>query len=157
MRIPSQDILNIIAQFDNKHMSEKELSDWAVEQLEKGIETESLVLLAGMTPLEYADALELLKKAVSEMGYTWPLQKVIKLTYARIIADQIATGEIHPNQGCAIIGEINHILDWPEELSTFGLLSHDQTGHENVGITSESEIPEIISAAKELLKIELRF
>lgn len=105
-------------------MSEKELSDWAVEQLEKGIETESLVLLAGMTPLEYADALELLKKAVSEMGYTWPLQKVMKLTYARIIADQIATGEIHPNQGCAIIGEINHILDWPEELSKHLVFFH---------------------------------
>jgi hypothetical protein len=157
MRIQSQDILNIIAQYDNKHINEKELSDWAVGQLEKGIETKSLVLLAGMTPSEYGDALEFLKKAVSEMGYTWPTHKLIKLAYARIIADQIATGEIHPNKGCAIIGEINHLLDWPKELSTFGLLSHDQTGHENVGITSESVIPEIISAAKELLKIKLRF
>ena len=64
--------------------------------------------------------------------------------------------EIQPNLGCAKIGEINHHLDWPEELSDFGMISDEQTGHENIGITSDSIIPEIISAAKELMQLELR-
>ncbi len=157
MNKQAQEILNLIAGFDNKLIGEKELSNWAVTQVEKGIETESLILLAGMSPSDYNDGLELLKKTVSELGFSWPSQKIISLVSAKIIAGQILSGEILPNEGCSKIGEINQYLDWPKELSSFGLLSHEQTGHENIGITSESVVPEIISAAKELLKLELMF
>lgn len=156
MQLKPEDILNIIAKFDLKLINEKGLSDWAVEQIEKGIDTESMILLAGMAPSDYQDALGLLQKAVSEFGFFWPSKNLIRLEGAKIIAGQIVAGEIQPNVGCAKIGEINQYLDWPEELSSFGLLSHDQTGHEYIGITSESVIPEIINAAKELLKLELK-
>ena len=92
MQIQSQDIINVIAKFDNKYITEKELSDWAIEQLEKGIETESLMLLTGMAPSEYGDALELLKKTGAEPGYYWPAQNLRSLAYAKIIAGQIVAG-----------------------------------------------------------------
>ncbi len=155
MNKQTQEILNLIARFDNKQIGEKELSDWAVTQLEKGIETESLILLAGLSPSVYNDGFELFKKTVFELGFSWPSQKIISLVSARIIAEQIVSGEIQPNEGCSKIGEINHFLNYPKELSAFGLLSHEQTGHENIGITSASVIPEIISVAQKLLEIEL--
>ena len=143
MKINTEEILNLIARYENKVIDEKELSDFAIELVENDIESESLILLAGMTPSEYTEASELLKKVISELGFSWPSDKVISLAYAKIIAQQILDDEIQPNLGCAKIGEINHHLDWPEELSDFGMISYEQTGHENIGITSESVIPEV--------------
>jgi hypothetical protein len=156
MKINPEEILNLIARYENKVIDDKELSDWAIELVENDIESDSLILLAGMTPSEYAEASGLLKKVISELGFSWPSDKLLSLAYAKIIAHQILDGDIQPNLGCAKIGEINHHLDWPQELSDFGMISHEQTGHENIGITSESVIPEIISAAKELMQLELR-
>jgi hypothetical protein len=156
MKMNPEEILNLIARYENKVIDEKELSGWAIELVENEIKSDSLILLAGMTPSEYGEASTLLKKVVSELGFSWPSDKTISLAYAKIIALQIISGEISPNLGCAKIGEINHQLDWPNELSAFGMLSHEQTGHENIGITSNSVIPEIISAAKELMHMELR-
>ena len=155
MKLDPEETLGIIAQYQEKMIDEKALSVWAVRNLEKGIESESLILLAGLTKSELLEASDLLKKAVLELGYSWPSEHQINLAYAKIIASQILSGKIQPNEGCYLIGEINHYLGWTDELSDFGSLAHDQTGHENIGITSESVVPEIISAAKELLKLEL--
>lgn len=51
------------------------------------------------------------------------------------IARGIVAGDIQPNDGCAKIGDINHALDWPEELAALGLLAHEQYDHELIGIT----------------------
>jgi hypothetical protein len=155
MKLDPEETLGIIAQYQEKLIDEKALSDWAVRNLEKGIESESLILLAGLTKSELLEASDLLKKAVPELGYSWPSEYLINLAYAKIIASQILSGEIQPNEGCNLIGEINHYLGWLDELSDFGSLAHNQSGHEHIGITRESVVPEIYSAAKELLKLEL--
>lgn len=157
MKIKSKEALDIIVRYENKLIDEKALSDWAAHNIEKGIETESLILLAGLTPSDFNEASVLLKSVISELGLRWPTKNLLGLAYAKIIAKDILEGRIQPNDGCAMIGEINFDLDWPTELSSFGMLSHEQTDHESIGITSESVIPEIMSAAKELanLKIEL--
>ena len=72
-----------------------------------------------------------------------------------MLAHQVLEGEISPNLACAEIGEMNQSLDWPEELSAFGLLAHEQTGHEHIGMTSESVQPEIVHEAQKLLQREL--
>jgi hypothetical protein len=50
-----------------------------------------------------------------------------------------------------LIGDINQKLDWPDELTGFGMLAHEQYDHENIGITTESCIPEIIDECKKLI------
>ncbi|WP_297896449.1 hypothetical protein [Shewanella sp.] len=55
------------------------------------------------------------------------------------------------NLGCAKLGEINRDLDWPIELAAFGLLAHEQHDHENIGITAENCIPEIINECTKLV------
>jgi hypothetical protein len=42
-------------------------------------------------------------------------------------------------------------LDWPDELSAFGLLAHEQYDHENIGITAEGCVPDIIEESKKLI------
>ena len=69
------------------------------------------------------------------------------------IAKKILSGDIDPNKGCSLIGDINHTLDWPKELSAFGLLAHDQYGHENLGFTAEGCIPEIIDECRILIAL----
>jgi hypothetical protein len=66
------------------------------------------------------------------------------------IARQIAAGEIDPNAGCAEIGRINDALIWPEELGALGMLAHEQTGHEHLGITAENCVPDILTEARKL-------
>jgi len=70
---------------------------------------------------------------------------------AVFLAQKILSGELDPNQGCAEIGDINRQLGWPTELSGFGALAHDQAGHENLGITPESCIPDILNECKTLV------
>lgn len=67
------------------------------------------------------------------------------------IAQKILSGELQPNAGCTLIGDINRELDWPPELGSLGLLAHDQTGHEHIGITAESCVPEIIDECRKLV------
>lgn len=67
------------------------------------------------------------------------------------IAKKVLSGDIDPNLGCAKLGEINRDLDWPTELSVFGLLAHEQHDHENIGITAENCVPEIIDECKKLV------
>ena len=69
------------------------------------------------------------------------------------IAASIIAGETSPNDGCSKIGEICQYLGWPKELSAFGLLSHEQYDHENIGITAENCVPEIIAECKLLVAV----
>jgi hypothetical protein len=73
------------------------------------------------------------------------------LLEAVAIAKRIVSGELDPNEGCGLIGDINRELDWPDELSAFGLLAHEQYDHENIGITAEGCVPDIIEESKKLI------
>ena len=74
------------------------------------------------------------------------------LEQALSIAKCILNGEKDPNKGCSELGDINRVLDWPDELSAFGLLAHEQYDHENIGITAESCVPDIINECKKLVE-----
>lgn len=67
------------------------------------------------------------------------------------IAQKILGGELQPDAGCALIGDINRELDWPPELGGLGLLAHNQTGHDHIGINAESCVPEILDECRKLV------
>ena len=83
---------------------------------------------------------------MKEMNRTEMLGKAV------VIAKSILSGEKDPNLGCSELGEINRSLDWPEELAAFGLLSHEQYDHENIGITAEGCVPEIKEECEKLIE-----
>ncbi|MDR1888654.1 MAG: hypothetical protein LBQ81_04655 [Zoogloeaceae bacterium] len=67
------------------------------------------------------------------------------------VAQQILAGKIDPNLGCGLIANIGEKLNYPSELAVFMLLGHEQYGHEGLGITAESCVPNILDACRELL------
>ena len=72
-------------------------------------------------------------------------------SYTINITNIILSGYIDPDKGCTFIGDINHALDWPEELSAIGMLAHEQYDHEKSGITAKGCIPEIIDECKSII------
>jgi len=68
------------------------------------------------------------------------------------IAKAILNGEMDPNKGCTKLSEVNEKLDWPDDLSIFGLLAHEQYNHEHLGITAENCVPNIIEECKKLVE-----
>lgn len=80
------------------------------------------------------------------------IEKQEALNQAIKIAQNIIDGTQQPNVGCEKLGDLNQELDWPDDLSAFGLLSHDQYDHENLGMTAENCIPEIIEECKKLVR-----
>jgi hypothetical protein len=73
------------------------------------------------------------------------------LDSARAVARQVLEGSVNPNQGCALIAEICERNSWPSELTTFSALAHDQSGHEQFGLTSENTAPLILEECRKLL------
>ena len=151
--IDPEKLLEIIAGFERKLTGLSGLTNWAAGLLARDIETDSLIRLAGLTEAESDEAPGLLRKVVSEWGFRYPTEAVIGVAYARLIAKRILDGQVEPNEGCARIAEINQRLGWPDELTTFGMLAHEQTGHEHIGI--KGTVPEIMSAAQALVELEL--
>lgn len=67
------------------------------------------------------------------------------------VARQVLAGEVDPNLGCGLIASIGEKLRLPDALGAFLLLGHEQYGHEGLGITAESCVPDILEACRELL------
>ncbi|MGX5730603.1 hypothetical protein ACWKWK_08715 [Pseudoxanthomonas beigongshangi] len=63
------------------------------------------------------------------------------------VARQVLAGEIDPNLGCGLIAGVGEKLRFPDALDTFFLLDHEQYGHEDLGITAESCVPDILEPA----------
>jgi hypothetical protein len=64
------------------------------------------------------------------------------------VAREVLAGKMDPNLGCGLIAEK---INFPSSLSIFLLLGHEQYGHEDLGITAESCVPEILEACRELV------
>lgn len=67
------------------------------------------------------------------------------------LARQILAGEVEPNLGCDLMAAIVKKNNYPTELLQFMALSHEQHGHEELGITAESCVPGILEACRELV------
>ena len=110
------------------------------------------VLRRSHASLEFIWAAAHQRTLVAKISKMNKIDKEKMLKEALQIARDIIRGDKDPNQGCSELGDINHALDWPEELSAFGLLSHEQYDHENLGITAENCVPDIIKECKSLIK-----
>lgn len=150
-----KEIVMLYSEYLFKNATDISLINWAITQLENGSETESIMKLAGLNKYEFNEAKSLFESSIKQLGYQLPSQKNILLYRAKKIAEHIIIGDIQPNEGCSLIGQISDQLEWPSELGEFSLLAHEQTGHENLGITAENIRPEIFKAAKNLHKLEI--
>lgn len=64
-----------------------------------GLESESLVLLAGESDPSLSDAVPLFEQALDELGLGMPDDKAARWTLARHVLEGVATGEVEPEAG----------------------------------------------------------
>lgn len=83
------------------------------------------------------------------------MQSFEKMQDAVRVARQVLAGEIDPNLGCGLIAAIGEKIHHPTALMGFALISHEQYGHEGLGITAESCVPEILEACRELVAAQV--
>jgi hypothetical protein len=79
------------------------------------------------------------------------MQSLETMADARVVATRVLAGDIDPNHGCNMIAAVGENLGLPKELGMFALLAHEQSGHESLGMTAESCVPDILAACRELL------
>jgi len=70
------------------------------------------------------------------------------------VAGQVLAGSMDPYLGCGLIGGIGEKLNHMAILADFVHLAHLQEGHEHLGFTKESCLPEIMAACRELVAVQ---
>ena len=142
----------ILYEYESGLVSKSALVDWAIDMVLSGVETKSIILLSSLLGRELDRADELFRSSLFELNIDYPSKNDIRLYNAYIISSRIIHEKIQPNDGCAELGALWHELDFPDILAEFGHLSHIQNDHENIGITKESVVEDIIEAAYRFLK-----
>ena len=85
----------------------------------------------------------LIAKQIETMEISWQIG-------CAEIARRTLAGRVSPNEICTLLSEISVSLDSPDDLSIFELIAHEQYGHEGLGITAASCIPDIMSECERL-------
>ena len=146
------DHTNLLINYDIGDASPQDLVDWAIDQIQKGKDSESLMELAWKNNPPITEARELYLCAIEELKYELPSHKNRRILAAKKIAGQILSGDRNINDGCSELCDISRELNSPKELSVFELLAHEQYDHESLGINKNTIQPEILVAVEKLLK-----
>jgi len=76
------DYLWLLAQLERELPVDRELVDWARSVMLDGLDSPSLVLLAGLTPCEHDDAKKLFLSSLAELGFHVPGRRRLMLHMA---------------------------------------------------------------------------
>ena len=69
------------------------------------------------------------------------------------IARRVVAGTVNPNDACSLLSEVSNSLSSVKELHAFKILSHEQYGHEHLGMTAESCAAEIVEECRQLASL----
>ena len=146
-----KDHTDLLIDFDLGDANPQDLVQWAIDQIQRGKNTENLMELAWKNNPLNSEARELYLCALEELQYELPSRTNRRILTAKKIAANILSGEKDINDGCSELCEISRELNSPEYLSIFELLAHEQYDHESLGINKNNIQPEIRAAAEALL------
>ncbi len=92
---------------------------WAEEQLARGIESDSLPILAGLDgrqPLFSVEVGEWFQKVLREMDLPWPDPDDALRRYSLLLCEKILAGQILPSEGLALLSRLWRASDYQEPL-----------------------------------------
>jgi hypothetical protein len=97
--------------------------EWALSELEAGLDTSNLRILAGLSqPLYFADVDHYFKATLVDLEIDLPPGDVLLRQWACQIAYDIASGVKLPQEGCAEISALYRHLDYTPELHNWDVL-----------------------------------
>lgn len=91
----------------------EKLSQVATELLTEGLDCEALRLLAGLSPIEVADASNLFEQVMKELSPHLLSKREAVICYTRLVSDEILQGKIAPYDGAKKIWRASIKLDMP--------------------------------------------
>lgn len=71
---------------------------------------------------------------------------------AKLLAGDILAKSLDATVGCTLIASIAAKLHYPESLEVFSALAHDQSGHEQFGISAADCVDDVFEACHALLR-----
>jgi hypothetical protein len=128
----------------------EDLPSIAVSALESGLDSPSLRVLAGLTPLDLDDAWTLFEGALSELQMPAMSQREAAELLAREAAKELLRGAISPYEGAKGIWRLSLLLSG-EDLSTFDPFIYAASEWEDRPEDRSEFDKEIREAAKVLL------
>jgi hypothetical protein len=84
-------------------LDSKDLPTIATAALSNGMDGQRLRELAGLSPMDLADAGEMLESAIREVGWRLPGRRQAAVEYARCVAQLVLTGDVTPGDGARLI------------------------------------------------------
>ncbi len=101
-------------------IASEEAADWAMSELETGNVSDSLSILAGLTPPVHWQELErYLHQALAELHWSIPPQAECLRAYIHDVAREILSGAVPPLEGCRAIYKVTQALDYPADLTVW--------------------------------------
>ena len=139
----------ILARFDFLLNNESTLTEWAVSKLEQDLNSSNINELSWGN--SETSSRELFLNSVNDLNITIAPEKERNSFLLKDIAEKIINKEIDINLGCSVLSEISQKSGSPQNLAVFELLAHEQSNHENIGITNNNIQPSIIKEARILI------
>lgn len=106
----------------------KDYTDWAMELLEQGSDSENIAILAGLCFDKYPDSFEVrdyFNRCLDELGLILPTGDEVILYYAKYICEQIIKGGIPPRDGASALYHIGIDFGWQGIYSMWLYLEED--------------------------------
>jgi len=118
--VPVRSTAEILAYKILNRLTDNKWLEWAYQMLLAGFETESLLILAGMSrPLEYFEMRNLTDKVLQELQIDYSAEDSVIENYASYLAQQSLSGEIKPFYVLDKLKDIHTELDYYSPLSDF--------------------------------------
>jgi hypothetical protein len=139
------------------NLTARDLSDWAISQIEQGFDSKNLCMLASMfNQQSYVELENYFNRSLKELDWDYPNKEECVTRYARLITGKIINREIEAFQGCIIMRDIYNTLDCPKTLSHWVSLywSGDDLDFQGRVLTKKELSEMIIHEAKNYLSGE---
>jgi hypothetical protein len=104
---------------------------WAETLLSKGLENESIEMLASLGlehPIDTDEAKLYYGEICKELKISFPEKQQSSMTYAKYLAKKIVNKEITPENGASMLFKICMEADYPEELIDWYIIT-EEPGH----------------------------
>lgn len=157
------DYISLAAKIIMHEVEPKNFTDWAMEVLETGQESESVAILAGLgfeRQHETDELKEYFYSGLDELGLDLPANRECLLHYAKSTCLNMIGGKISPRLGASILNGIYLSIDYEPPFAVWDYLESDidcldRVGMPiyNTGITKDNINQYIVFVAEQFLKL----
>ncbi len=141
----------------------KDYSEWAIDMLNNGVESENVAILAGLDMDKHPDLEEIkyyFKQSIIDLKLELPSEEKSFLNYAAHICREIIKGEISPQDGVATLDSLYSKSDYEPIYSIWDELNDDiwsikerETSYFNTGLSANNIDQYITNVASQFIKL----